>query len=83
MKMTEMNMMKFRSWQLASGEWLILLFLRTADGRLQLLSEEYAPNEDGVKEAITVAQERLRAAVKSAGATDCKVTAQFPGAKKA
>lgn len=83
MKTTELNMLKVRAWQLVSGEWLVLLFIRTRDNRLELLSEEYAPTEEGVKEAIRLAQERLLEASKAAGFPDAKAYAQIPGAKKA
>lgn len=79
----ELNVLKFRAWQLASGEWLVLRFIRGDDGSLELLSEEYAPNEDSVKEAVRLSQERLLEATKSAGFHDAKVHVQFPGAKKA
>lgn len=83
MKTTELNMLKLRAWHLASGEWLILIFIRTRDDRLDLLSEEYVPTEDGVKEAIRLAQERLAGAARDAGLHDAKAYAQIPGAKRA
>lgn len=83
MKTTELKMLKVRAWQLSNGEWLVLLFIRRADDRLELLSEEYAPDEEGVKEALRVAQERLSAASREAGFPDVKVYAEFAGAKKA
>jgi hypothetical protein len=82
-KSLELNMLKFRAWQLASGEWLVLRFIRKADDRLELLSEDYLPDEDAVKEAIKASQEHLLAATKEAGFPDAKTYAQFPGAKKA
>jgi hypothetical protein len=83
MKTIEMKALKVRAWELASGEWLVLVFMRTADVHLELLDEEYAPNEEAVKDAIRTAQERLLAVMKKAGFPDPKVRSEFAGAKKA
>lgn len=83
MKTLEMKALKVRAWQLSNGEWLVLLFLRTATDRLELLHEEYAPDEDGVKAAIRRAEERLSEAMKEAGCLNATVRSEFAGAKKA
>lgn len=80
---TELKMLKFRAWQLATGEWLVMLFIRTSDNKLELLSEEVHPDEASVQEALRVSQDRLKSAAIEAGFPDTKVHAQLPGAKKA
>jgi hypothetical protein len=59
-----------------------LLFIRTAEDKLELLSEEYVPDEDAVKAAMQKVQERVMEAMREAG-LPAKVHMQFAGAKKA
>lgn len=83
MKDIELNMMKVRAWKLDGGQFLVLLFFRTQEGRLELLHERQVETEAEVHGVIREAQERLLEATKHAGFPSAKVFAQMAGAKKA
>ena len=81
----ELPALKIRSWALESGEILVLLFVRK-DGRsdkLELLSEQYAKDEEEVNKIISEAGVHLENAMKEAGLHGGRALAKFHGSKDA
>lgn len=79
----EIKPLKVRAWKLESGEFLVLLFMRTADDRLELLTEEYVPDKEALEQFIRQASGRLEATMRAAGIPASSVRVEFAGAKKA
>lgn len=75
------NAMKVRAWHLASGEWLLLLFMHR-DGDLVLVSEQTVPDEDAVKAVIEETRQRVGEAMDDAGFPG-RVTVKAPGSADA
>ncbi len=74
--------LKVRGWKLSDGTILVLLFIRTAEDKLELLSEQYADDEAGVMAIVDEARKVLDGALEASG-LEGHSYAEFPGAKKA
>lgn len=74
-------MLKVRGWKLATGEILALVFVRKEGDRLELLSEQYAIDDDDFARIVKESQARLDAATREAG-FDATSYVEFAGAVK-
>lgn len=78
----QLKPVKVRAWKLAEGGFLVLLFIRRQDDKLELLAELHAEDEAGITAIVDDVRARLDQVTGELG-IEGRAYAEFAGAKKA